>query len=151
MYESINDGVSSINNVRKEFVNRWMVPGDEKRTDYPVLLSPSDPNYSKYRSHWSVDTDIPFAENIWRMYDKSNVRVVSGNYLKLQSLNLRYNFSRKVLKKTPFSSLSVSFATQNLFTISSKALKGQAPTQSGFADPQLSERPTYTFNVNVSF
>ena len=151
MYESINDGVSSINNVRKEFVNRWMVPGDEKRTDYPVLLSPSDPNYSKYKTHWSYGTDITFAEDIWQMYDQSSVRVVSGNYLKLQSLNLRYNFSDKVLRKTPFSSLSVSFATQNLFTISSKALKGQAPTQSGFADPQLSVRPTYTFNVNVSF
>ena len=39
----------------------------------------------------------------------------------------------------------------NLFTISAKELKGQTPTQSGFSTIQLSERPTYSVGLNVSF
>ena len=76
---------------------------------------------------------------------------VSGNYLKMQTLTLRYSLQPKLLKKTPFSSASVSFSTQNLFTISAKALKGQDPSQAGFAKPNLSVRPNYTIGLNVSF
>ena len=156
MYGPIQAGVTSIENVRKEFTERWMVPGDELRTNYPVLLSPNDPNYARYRNHWSNLADNrgltgAFADNIWQMYDQSDLRVVSGNYLKLQSLNLNYRFNDKQLKKTPFSSLSFSFSTQNLFTISAKALRGQDPSQAGFDSPNLSVRPTYTFGLNVSF
>ena len=156
MYDPIQDGVTSIENVRKEFTDRWMVPGDEKRTNYPVLLSPNDPNYDKYRVHYSSEAGYrgltgPFASNIWQMYDDSNIRVVSGNYLKLQSLTLRYDFGDKWLKNTPFSYASINFSTQNLFTISAKELKGQDPSQAGFDKPTLSVRPTYTIGLNVSF
>ena len=158
MYDPIQNGVTPIENVRKEFTERWMVPGDEKRTNYPVLLSPNDPLYTKYIMHWSADANQgyrgltgPFAQSIWQMYDNSNIRVVSGNYLKLQSLTLRYNLSPKVLKKTPFSYFAINFSTQNLFTISAKALKGQDPSQAGFDKPNLSVRPTYTLGLNVSF
>lgn len=158
MYGPIQDGVTPIQNVRKEFTERWMVPGDEKRTNYPVLLSPSDPLYNRYQTHWSSNANEgyrgltgPFATSIWDMYDNSNIRVVSGNYLKMQSLTLRYDFDKDLLKKTPFSYLSINFSTQNLFTISAKALKGQDPSQAGFDKPNLSVRPTYTLGLNVSF
>ncbi len=156
MYDPIQDGVTSIENIRKEFTQRWMVPGDELRTNYPVLLSPSDPNYDKYRTHYSSETGYrgltgPFANNVWQMYDQSNIRVVSGNYLKMQSLTLRYSLPARYLKKTPFSYFSINFSTQNLFTISAKELKGQDPSQAGFDKPTLSVRPSYTFGVNVSF
>ena len=156
MYAPIQNGVTSIENVRKEFADRWVVPGDEQRTDYPVLLSPNDPNYSRYQTHWSAREGNrglagPFANSIWQMYDKSNARVVSGNYLKLQSLNLRYRLNPKLLRKTPLSDVNFAFSTQNLFTISAKELKGQDPTQAGFAKPSLSVRPSYTLSVNISF
>ena len=77
--------------------------------------------------------------------------MVSGNYLKMQSLTLRYDFDQEFLKKTPFSYLSINFSTQNLFTISAKALKGQDPSQAGFDKPNLSVRPSYTVGLNVSF
>ena len=37
------------------------------------------------------------------------------------------------------------------FTVSAKALKGQDPSQAGFAKPNLSVRPSYTFQLNVTF
>ena len=54
-------------------------------------------------------------------------------------------------KQGDYNSASVSFSTQNLFTISAKALKGQDPSQAGFAKPNLSVRPNYTIGLNVSF
>lgn len=155
LYAPIISGISAENNVRKEFNNRWLVPGDEKSTVIPTLISPSDPSYTKYMFHYSAanaqDKIETFASSIWNMYDKSNIRVVSGNYVKLQTLNLGYTFKAKQLAKTPFKTCSFTFTTTNVFTICSKKLKGQDPTQAGFAKPNLAVRPTYTLGVNVSF
>ena len=154
LYQPVISGVSAENNVRKEFVNRWQVPGDENRTNVPAIINRSDEMYTYYNYHWSIEQGNKtktFATSLWNMYDNSDIRVVSGNYLKMQTLTLRYSLQPKVLKKTPFSSASVSFSTQNLFTISAKALKGQDPSQAGFAKPNLSIRPNYTLGLNVSF
>ena len=92
-----------------------------------------------------------FASNVWNMYDNSDIRVVSGNYLKCSSMTIRYTLSPELLKKTPFSNISLSLNALNLFTISAKELKGQDPSQAGFAKPNLSVRPSYTFQFNVTF
>ena len=154
LYSPVISGVSADKNVRKEFVNRWQVPGDETRTNIPALINRSDPNFNIYNTHWSqeqANNTKVFANSLWDMYDNSDIRVVSGNYLKLSSLTLSYSLQKSLLKKTPFSSASVSFSTQNLFTIAAKELKGQDPSQAGFDKPNLSVRPTYTFGLNVAF
>ena len=155
LYSPILSGVRSDNNVRKEFVNRWMSPGDEAYTDVPVILSPSDPDYMRYRYHYSTDQITakvqPFANSVWDMYDKSDKRVVSGNYLKCSSFSLRYSLKSEWLRHTPFSNVQLSLNSMNMFTISAKALKGQDPSQAGFAKPNLSLRPSYTFQMNVTF
>ena len=154
LYSPVISGVSSDKNVRKEFVDRWQVPGDEKWTNIPALISRSDANFNNYNTHWSQEqgnkTKV-FANSLWDMYDNSDIRVVSGDYLKLSSLTLSYSLQKSLLKKTPFSSASISFSTQNLFTIAAKELKGQDPYQAGFSKPNLSIRPTYTFGLNVAF
>ena len=156
LYSPVLSGVSSEMNVRKEFLNRWMAPGDESYTNIPVIMSPADPEYMKYISHFS-ETQVSishiqnFASNVWNMYDNSDLRVVSGSYLKCSSMTLRYNIAPEWLKKTPFSNLSLSLNALNLFTISAKELKGQDPSQAGFAKPNLSVRPSYTFQFNVTF
>lgn len=156
IYAPVSGGVSAENNVRKEFVDRWRVPGDEKRTNIPTIMSTGDPEYGNYRQHYSAQTDavdhIPqFAATVWDMYDNSDYRVVSGNYLKCSSCSLRYTFHSEVLKKTPLSGMSISLNALNLFTISAKELKGQHPSQQGFAAISMSVRPSYTLQFNVTF
>ena len=157
LYEPILNGVSAEKNIRKEFVNRWMAPGDELNTNVPVILSPSDPDYFSSLVHFSsvTSSDIShiqqFANSVWDMYDKSDIRVVSGNYLKCSSLSLRYTLNTEWLRKTPFSNVQLSLNSMNLFTVSAKALKGQDPSQAGFAKPNLLVRPSYTFQLNVTF
>ena len=158
LYKDVLDGVSSENNVRKEFTHRWRKPGDERHTQLPSLISPSDPAFGDNRYHWSAATPAAtqgfeaFADNYWMMYDNSNARVVSGGYLRLSNLALRYQFSRKQLKGLPFSNLAFDAAVTNVFTLKSSALEGQDPTQSGFSlQTSLSLRPSFTFGLRVSF
>lgn len=138
-------------NVRREFVNRWRGKGDEKYTNIPGLLPNAE--FMKTLEPWWKEESFAFADNIWQMYDNANIRVVSGNYLKLQHLALRYTFSNELCKKLHVQQLSMSLSGTNLFTWSHKALKGQDPTsQSGSAKQiNLSIRPTYTLNLNVTF
>ena len=158
LYKDVHDGVPSQNNVRKEFTKRWRKPGDERHTQLPSLISPSDPAFGENRYHWSAATPAAtqgfeaFADNYWMMYDNSNARVVSGSYLRLSNLALRYQFSRKQLKGLPFSNLAFDAAMTNVFKLKSSALEGQDPTQSGFSlQTSLSLRPSFTFGLRVSF
>lgn len=158
LYENIMNGVSSENNVRKEFTERWLHPGDEKYTNYPALLSLRDPEWADYRYHWSTIGGAgargfqTFAKSHWSMYDHADIRVVPGDYLRLSQLSLRYQFTAKQLRSLPISNLGFDFSVTNVFTLKSKELDGQDPTQSGFSiNTALSLRPSYTLGVRVAF
>ncbi len=142
-------------NMRKEFVNRWQRPGDENKTNIPgVKVSEALTlpwwGQSKYTSNGKM---TKFADNdIYAMYDLSDLRVVSGNYLKLQSVTFRYNVHDKFCKKLGINSAYLSLTGTNLFTITNKKLKGQDVTQSGAAPTiNMSLRPNYSFTLNVTF
>lgn len=154
MYAPVAGGIKAETNIRKEFVDRWQTPGDETQTNIPAIISPSNSLFTQYSNHYSTtrNSKIPtFASSIWDMYDNSIQRVVSGNFLKMTSLSMRYTLKPAQLKRTPFSAAAVSVNTQNLFTIGAKELRGQDPSQAGFANASLSIRPAYTLQFNVSF
>lgn len=137
----------------RSIIKRWKKPGDERFTTIPAIISIASSSYARYRNHWSKDiAEIqPIANSYWDMYDYSNHRVVSSNYLKCQNISLSYEFNEKLISKIGMSRLEITLSSSNLFTICSKKLNGQTPTQSGFADIQLSDRPTYSIGLNVSF
>lgn len=147
-------------NMRREFVNRWRKPGDEAYTNIPALVAGRG---------WEVDEEtgavvstnlIPwwngksysFGSDVYQMYDESDIRVVSGRYLRLQSLQFQYKVDDRLCKKLGLSSAYVGLSGTNLFTWCVKELRGQDPEQSGTADAiNLSIRPTYSFSLNISF
>ena len=140
-------------NVRREFVKRWQRPGDEKHTNIPGLL-PNSEYASTLRPWWKTgnNNSINFADNIWQMYDNSDIRTVSGNYLKLQSFVFNYTLPDEFCKKLLLKSAYIGVSGSNLFTICSSKLKGQDPTQSGTTDQlNLSIRPSYSVNLGVTF
>ena len=141
-------------NVNRVFLDRWQRPGDEKYTTIPGIMDRNTPAISDYLTHWSMYTggQVPkLADSAWDMYNYSNIRVVSANYLKCTNLSLTYMFPEDVLSKWKLERLELSLSTTNLFTIASPDLNGQTPTQGGFTDIQLSERPTFSFGLNISF
>lgn len=84
MYPNMNDVSGTIapvptENVRKEFTNRWRQPGDERFTNIPGVISGVAFTTST-KNPWCDNNDYKFAENIWEMYDNSNIRVASGNF-----------------------------------------------------------------------
>ena len=87
------------------------------------------------------------------MYNNADIRVVSGNFLKIQNISLRYSVPDELCKKMHLSSMYLSLSATNLYTWSAKELKGQDPTsQSGSASTiSVPVRPSYTFTLNVSF
>ena len=142
------------NNVNNVFLNRWKHPGDEMHTNIPAIIPDGSDAYYKYNNHYSTlgNWEGQFiANNYWDMYDYSDIRVVSANYLKLNSLTLSYELPERLIKRLAMSRLEVRLSGYNLFTVCAKELKGQTPQQGGFTTIQLSDRPSYSLGINVSF
>ena len=153
LFRMFNKSLSPENNVHRDFLKRWQKPGDEQHTNIPALISYSSNDYWNYEGHYSnfFDDIQPFANNAWEMYDYSDVRVVSANYLKCSSLSLTYEFGQELLERSSLSRVAITLSGTNLFTICSSKLNGQTPTQGGFSEIQLSDRPTYSLGLSVSF
>lgn len=164
MYSNVDKNYGTIApqptaNVRKEFIKRWTKPGDELKTDVPGIVSSSEFTKTLDKAMWwngqlnANQGFIEFADNLWTMYDKSDLRTVSGSFVKVQSLSIRYNVPDDICKRLKINSAYVGFSGTNLHTFCGKKLKGQDPaTQDGTAPTiNMSLRPTYSFNLNVSF
>ena len=137
-------------NLRRELVNRWRRPGDELNTNVPGILSGRD-HLDAVFPWWDGET-YDFSRTLWDMYDFSNLRVASGNYLKLSSISLRYIVPESFCEKLRVKSLYLNLSGTNLFTLCSRKLKGQDPSQSGSTDLiNISVRPTYSLQLNVTF
>ena len=137
-------------NLRRDWENRWRMPGDEERTNIPGIIGGSA--YQEMNSPWWRDYSWSWASDMWTMYDNSDVRVASGDYLKLSSINLRYVVPDRLCKRLRMQSAYLSVSGTNIFTICSKELKGQDPSQSGTTELiNISVRPTYSLTLNVTF
>lgn len=143
---------SSQQNMRKEFVDRWRYPGDEEKTNIPGVSG-----FGTDKTPWwstgafgNIPTKI--GDSYYQMYDDADIRVVSGDYVKLQSVNFNYHFNRELCKKLRAKAATISLGGSNLFTLAHRSLRGQDPSQSGSSpNINLSIRPVYSFNINVNF
>lgn len=147
--------IYSEKNYSRDYMKRWQHSGDENKTNIPAIIPYGTDAYWKYSRHWSTlssYSDIPtIANNYWDMYDYSNIRVVSADYLKLQSMSITYEMPEKLLSTIGLQRVAVTASAYNLFTICDSALKGQTPTQGGFSTVQLSDRPSFSLGLNVIF
>jgi hypothetical protein len=129
-------------------VNRWRYPGDEATTNIPSVSGNGIDETPWWRAK---GLDVPFGSDYYQMYDDADIRVVSGDYVKLQSASLNYNCSPELSKRLGLKAATIGLAGSNLFTFAHKELRGQDPSQSGSApNINLSIRPVYSFNINVS-
>ena len=145
--------IKSENNLSRDYLDRWMKPGDEKHTNIPAIIGENHPSYFRYLNHWSSNMDEvqTIAGSYWDMYDYSDLRVVSSDYLRLSTLSLSYDLPSRILRPWGCKRLEVTATATNLFTLCDSKLKGQTPTQGGFTTVQLSDRPGFSFGLNVTF
>ena len=156
MYPKVSEGGTSIGqgpeeNVRREFVSRWRKPGDELKTNVPGLLDSEVFEESVNMPWWKNIPRNKFADNVWQMYDHSDLRVARGDYLRLQTIGLRYTLPDVFCKYLHLKTAYLRVSGNNIFTWSDKKLKGQDPSQSGSASNMgVSIRPTYSVQLNIT-
>lgn len=129
-------------NMSSEFVDRWRKPGDE--TVIPAL-SDDDMAFSTYERVYDI------ANNRWDMYNKSDLRVVSGDFVRCRSLSIRYDVAPAWLSKFCMTAASLSFDVSNLFVVKSKELKGRDPEQVTMGSGTVPPQRGYSLRLNVSF
>lgn len=138
-------------NMTAEFVNRWRKPGDEAWATIPSLST----NDMKFLLQEMLGTgaDIRIADNGWQMYNQSDLRVVSTDFLRLRTLSLRYTLPDHVCKKFGAHSASVKFEGSNIWTIASSKLNGQDPEQVGLGGntPTTPPIPSFSLGIELSF
>ncbi|MES2429632.1 MAG: SusC/RagA family TonB-linked outer membrane protein [Bacteroidota bacterium] len=118
LYPAFRSSYIDFDAMPKEFWDRWLQPGDEDLTDIPAV---SDAYYEN-----KIDNESVYPYN---NYNYSQIRVAKGDFIRLKSVSLSYNFSAATIKKlNVFKNLSFTAAMTNPFLIySDKKLKGQDP------------------------
>lgn len=107
---------SDLTSMPKEFKNRWVVPGDERFTDVPVIASTSqNKNISNLRYAYNA-------------YNYSTARIAKGDFIRMKEVSLQYEFPKSFISDWKLNSLSLKLQATNLFLIyADKKLNGQDP------------------------
>lgn len=102
----------------KDFENRWVVSGDERYTNIPVIAD------RRMRQVYG-GSDLSVAYNA---YNYSDARIAKGDFVRLKEVSLSYDFSNDLVSKVGFSSLALKLQATNLFLLySDSKLNGQDP------------------------
>jgi len=124
----------------KEFKNRWVVPGDEKVTNIPVI--PSTRQVTSIRN-------LNYAYNA---YNYSTERVANGGFIRLKDVSLSYDFEPQLISKIGLTSASLKIDATNLLLLyADKKLNGQDPefVNSGGVATPLSRQFTLTLRLGI--
>ncbi|GHT07746.1 SusC/RagA family TonB-linked outer membrane protein [Bacteroidia bacterium] len=125
----------------QEFKDRWILPGDENRTNIPVIIS------TRQSSENTGNNSLRYPYNI---YNYSDVRVADGGFARMKEISLTYNVPKKLLTKASINNLSLKLQATNLFLLySDSKLNGQDPefnNSGGVAAPMAKQ---YTLTVSL--
>lgn len=116
-------------NLNKELLNAWKEPGDENFTDIPHLKNETGANNHKF--YWN----------------KSDIRVVKGDFLRLSNVTLQYNLPESILKTLKFSNAYVQLEGNNLLLFADEDLDGYDPETFPYKSLPLSTSFMLSFNV----
>ncbi|WCT14426.1 SusC/RagA family TonB-linked outer membrane protein [Mucilaginibacter jinjuensis] len=108
-----------------DYARRWQVPGDEKHTNVPSFIFPTNSQRDQF-------------------YDQSVVNVEKGDNIRLQDLRLSYDADQKQWKRMPFRHLQVFCYATNLGLIWTATKTGLDP------DYPSSLRPPLTIAVGIT-
>ena len=107
---------SDLSSMPREFKNRWVIPGDEKTTNIPVIASLRQYSNNRY---------IAYGYNA---YNYCDIRVAKGDFIRMKEISISYAVPQKFLSKLNFSNTSLKLQVTNPFLIyADKKLNGQDP------------------------
>ena len=131
---------NDLDSMPREFRNRWVVPGDEKITDIPVIAS---------RIQNRNDSDLSIAYNA---YNYSTARIAKGDFVRMKEISFGYEFPRSFVEKLKLNNLSMKLQASNLFLLyADPALNGQDPEffNSGGVAVPVPKQFTFTLRIGI--
>lgn len=98
-----------------------------------------------------MNANYMVADNYWQMYNDSDLRVVSGNFMRCTAITLSYSLPEDILKKVYLKGASLSLGVSNPFVIKSKDLKGRDPEQVTLGSGTIPPQQSYSLMLNITF
>lgn len=133
---------SDLSALPKEFENRWILPGDEKFTNVPVIASTRQENR----------VGVSDLRTAYNAYNYSDARIAKGDFVRLKEVSLAFQFPKEYVTKINVKSLSLKLQATNLFLLySDDKLNGQDPeffNSGGVATP-LAKQFTFTLKLGL--
>ncbi|XCF06115.1 SusC/RagA family TonB-linked outer membrane protein [Tamlana crocina] len=102
--------------------NPYIIPGSVVRID--------DGNGNISYEENTIPIDIEHWDDYYRAVANERGDVIDKSFVKLREVTFGYNFSKKIIKKTPFESLSINVVGRNLLLFT--------PESNQYIDPEVS-------------
>lgn len=119
---------------QQDLAHRWRNPGDEQHTNVPGLVYDSNQYMSISR------------------YTNSDLLVLDGSHIRLQQINIGYQFDHTTLAKLPFKNLTVNGSVRNLGIIWRANKEGIDPKYHNTRSySNLPPVPTFFISINAGF
>lgn len=131
---------SDLTAMPKEFKNRWVMAGDEQKTDVPVIIT---------RSQYENDNYI---KTLYNAYNYSTARVVKGDFIRMKEISLSYDFPARWIRTWGVSDMSLKLQATNLFLLyADSKLNGQDPEffRSGGVAAPVPKQFTLTLRLGI--
>jgi TonB-linked SusC/RagA family outer membrane protein len=130
---------SDLDAMPREFLDRWVMRGDERFTDIPSI-----PDGITLGSLGSI---YPY-----NSYNYSTARVADGSFVRLRTVSLGYNLPSRMLNGTGFQTASLTLTGTNLWLLyADRALYGQDPEFFGSGGVAMPVAKQITASVKLSF
>ncbi len=126
---------------QKEFKNRWVLPGDEKVTNIPAIVTAAQ--YAR---------DQAGLRTLYNAYNYSSARIAKGDFIRMKEISLSYDFNGKWMKRIGLTNLSLKLQATNLFLIyADSKLNGQDPEffMSGGVSAPVPRQYTLTLRLGL--
>lgn len=154
MYGSI-PSFSPFQNASRQLLNRWRQPGDERFTNIPGVAS-ADIRVADLKDKFGLP--LAYAEGntpvvgtyLYQMYNSSDIRVVSSDFLRCRDISGSYSFDTKFLNRYNIKNANLRFSISNPFVIASKELNGMDPEQVSAGSGALPPLRSYTISINIT-
>ncbi len=109
LYPGFKSTYSDVQSMSKDMLDRWILPGDEKYTNIPVI-----PSQRQLKEN-------PYLKEAYNSYNYSTTRVADGGFIRLKDISLSYDFPTE-------RNMQLKFAASNVALLySDKKLNGQDP------------------------
>lgn len=144
---SFRSGYADYSAMSKDLINRWIMPGDEKRTSVPAFIDPVYAQQIIDASGSQVSAVYPY-----NLYNYSDQRIASGDYIKLSNVTFSYLLPARFCEMLSMSNASISVVANNIWVLyADKKLNGQDPEFFASGGVALPSSKQITLSLKLGF